>query len=230
MTKLKLSVLSIITLLLSVSFFVSCSNENENFDADNSKIKNFENKIILYNKNNYQLNALSNSKNNYNSKGIEFYNTLQEIKSLVWESNKSKKEYQEIQSELRIIINSKIENNIEFNQVEKLLLESYMKKFSIINGVELSIAYENFAIQNYKDQNEIKNFLKFVTQVKYLSFTIKPEINLAGKTYRQWEACTNSCMQDRYESYNIVDWVGAVATGLVGDVGWNYAACSYGCL
>lgn len=227
---MKKIIFAILALSITSVIFYSCTNENQEKESINSKITTFENKIQLTNRNDYKLTELNNNANNYNTSGTKFYNTIQNVKSIIWKSKDNKKSFEDIKPQIENLLKSESTTKINFNETEKVLLESYLKRFNVQNGIELSIEYENFAIENFKNQKEISNFLIIVAQLKHLSFIIKPLTESTQKTYRQWEACTNACMQDRYEEMNIVDWVGHVASGLVGGVAWNYAGCSYGCL
>lgn len=227
MLKNKLKTVAVLTVVFTTLFVVSCTDENDSNDELNQKLKAFEKTIDLTKNSTSKM--VENNNNNYNFEGENLIKLIEDVKLIVWTENEKEKSIVEINETIENRLNLSQYSDIKFNSKEQILFDSFIKNFSISNGVHLCNEYENFSISNFKDQSEIKNFLITISRMKYLS-NMLTEQQQADKTYRQWEACTNACMQDRYEDMNIVDWVGHVASGLVGGVAWNYAGCSYGCL
>lgn len=226
----KFIIISLVFIFTTVIISTSCSNENQEIELINSKIKIFESKIVLTNKKDYCLIDLDNNKNNYAIAGTKFYNTIQNLKAIIWESKEGKKQLSDIKPQIDNLFKTEKSDEVNFNESEKILLNSFLKKFNISNGIELCIEYENFAIENFQNQIEVSNFLTFISQMKYFSYIVNPSNNSIQKTYRQWEACTNNCMQQTYASYNIIDWTEVAIAGFAIPVTWRYASCSYDCL
>lgn len=228
MLKKQIKKVSFLSMIFTSLFILSCTDENNSSSELTQKLNAFEKTIDL--SKNSTSKIVENKNNNYYVEGENFMKLIENVKAIVWSENEKKKSIVEIKETIESRLKLSKYSEIKFNSNEQILFNSFIKNFNIKNGVYLCNEYENFSTTNFKNQNEIKNFLIIISRMKYFSSMLMEEQQINSKTYRQWEACTNACMVSRYSNMNVVDWVGHAVGGLAIPVAWNYAACSYECL
>lgn len=216
--------------LFSTLIYLSCSNEQTNSqDELSKKLKELEIKVsekISTSRYLYSEEETFSEINNYDNVGISFLRTLESIESKTRDLKQinSSNTVSAIQPYLDQQTQSFLPN-IQFNETERILMESFANNLTLYNGIEKAKLYEEFVFQNFQDQSRVKNFMIAVSIIKYTSYSVERR----KRTFTAWESCVNDCMRDRFESYNIVDWIAFVATNPGANVLINYAACGWEC-
>lgn len=233
MRKIILTGITIVALI-----FASCTNENDNFNNDlNNKLTDLHKKIDNINsttnrKNNtYSLGQVQSSINKFDHFGIELLQSLKKINIYIknikqTEPNAS---YNDviipfIQNEIN---ENNYNNNLSMNNTEKVLLDDFLQNLKFENTIEIVKEYEIFVNNNFENQDDVRNFLIAITEIKFSAYyTSKTD---GGRTFTQFENCVVDCMDNTYSNYNPVDWFVFIAGNPGRAVLQTFASCGWDC-
>lgn len=218
-----------IALLISLSFFLSCTKEDDSNSKLSQKLKNLEEQLSEpKNKktSDYDETTVQTSFNKYDNYGRNLYLGIVEVETYAIEYKKNNPNA--IVDDIKPFIDEKAASlnttNISLNEQENLLFESFIKDFNVGNTIDKAKQYEIFVRDNFSDQSDVKNFLIVLSDIKYTAFALEGDTSLG-----RWEACVDSCMSNIYYHYNVIDWIRFVATNPGANVLWDYASCGWHC-
>ena len=221
--------------LLLLTIIFSCSNE-QNVDSTNELLKKlqlFEKSLknnLHQKKTSYKLEEIKSSFNAYDNYGLILYNAIDGFSSFVNDYKNIHPNY--VVEDLDPYIIDMVsdlgyDKNIEFNENEQLLFDSFVKDLMFDNAIERVKDYEKFVADNFSNQANVKNFLITISQIKFMTHSFRKKS--IADSVSQWEICVTDCMRAKFSSYNVVNWIAFVATNPGANVLWQFGSCSWTC-
>ncbi|AWM14372.1 hypothetical protein NHF50_11130 [Flavobacterium sp. NRK F10] len=217
-------------LVLTVVTFYSCENnvsEEDKYSDLRTALKSIENSS-LSNMLRESYSEIENKDNSYDYLGLELYNSLDKISEKLVEVKESSGSKETFDLFVENEMSKYSYTEFDLNEKEEIILESYFNSIVENDRLQKALEYEQFVIDNFQDQEEVKNVLITLSIVKYEEQFMKVR-NPDCPGFNCWEMCVNICMGNKYKDKNIVDWVYWIATNPAANVMWDYASCSWGC-
>ena len=209
----------IATVLLSLNSFGQSLEE---------KLKDLEGTSLKLEQDNdkFPFESIKSDNNSYDNNGLELYNAIKEIDNIIKEQKEKKVDYVKEVKPLIDNLQSKLPfKDLELNNDEQLLFDSFIKDIDINTALVKAKLYEDFISKNYKNQDEVKNMLIILSEFKYISYeTARGSRSLSG-----FESCVDSCMDRTFSHYNAVDWFIFIAGNPGRAVLQVFASCGWDC-
>jgi hypothetical protein len=225
-----------IVILILLTLLTSCSKE-ENLDSTNElskKLTLFEktlnNERLYISKTSFTIDEVKSDFNDYDSDGYILYNAINSFSDYIIDYKNNHPNY--AIEDLNPYITNEISNlgynqSIQFNENEQLLFDSFIKDLLFENAIERIKDYEQFVANNFSNQADVKNFLITISKIKFTAHTFRKRP--LSDRISDWEICVTDCMRAKFSSYNVVDWIGFVATNPGANVLWQFGSCSWTC-
>jgi hypothetical protein len=154
------------------------------------------------------------------AKPLLFLSILDELKDFVTIQKQNKSAVFEV--DIQSFMNKKLTlieaTTIDFNEEEELIFESLSKVLKWSKAMETVTLYEDFIVNNYKEQSKINNLLIVFNYIKqfriYLSNLNPNEVSIFN------------CVNEEMESYNAINWT-VLAMHPEALLFWTLASCTW---
>jgi hypothetical protein len=154
------------------------------------------------------------------SKPLLFLSILDELKDFVTIQKQNKNAVFEfdIQSFMENKLTLIEVATIDFNEEEELIFGSFTKVLKWSKAMKTVTLYEDFIVNNYKEQSKINNLLIVLHYIKQFRIYLS---NLNPN-----EASIFNCVNEEMESYNAINWT-VLAMHPEALLFWTLASCTW---